>query len=174
MLPFLKYSKIEYQKSWNKINDSFSKYIEKETGYKWFYSRYECVVSLSLRGISNWYAPKVMRGWKEHPYTQRRITAHEIIIHHYFEIYNHHYSHHNLTEDQVWALAEIAGWALTSLTDQSKKFWPWDKSGYYYTHNYPDLVELQKKLKQPFLKRKDFDQYVEKGIKLVKTLLPAA
>ena len=34
LLPQLKYSKTEYQKSWDKINNAFSKYIEKETGYK--------------------------------------------------------------------------------------------------------------------------------------------
>ncbi|HAU66522.1 TPA: hypothetical protein DCW61_04195 [Candidatus Uhrbacteria bacterium] len=164
---YLNYSKTEYQKSWNQINDAFSKYIETVTGYKWFASKYECVVSLTIQGMSNWYDPKVVRGWKEHPLVQRRITAHELIIHHYFEIYRHSYSDNTLSDDQIWALAEIAAWALTSLTEESRTFWPWDRSGYYYTHNYPELVELQKKLKNPFLKRKNFDQYIEKGIRFI-------
>ena len=171
-IPFLNYSKNEYQKSWDQISDAFSKYIEKETGYKWFGAKYECVVSLVIQGMSNWYNPKVVRGWKENALVQRRITAHEIIIHHYFEIYRYKFTHHKLSDEQVWALAEIAAWALTSLTAESQKFWPWDRSGYYYTHNYPQFVELQMKLRGPFLKRKNFDQYVEKGIDLVKIYLP--
>lgn len=171
-LPLLNYSRSEYQKSWNQINGRFSKYIEKETGHKWFNSEYECVVSLTISGMSNWYAPKIVRGWKDHPYVQRRITAHELIINHFFEIYRHNFSDHGLSVNQVWALAEIAAWALTSLTEESKFFWPWDRSGYYYTHNYPHLVVLQKKLKMPFLKRISFDQYVEKGIELARIYLP--
>jgi len=171
-VPFLKYSQKEYQKSWNKMNNAFSEYIEKETGYDWFSSKYECVVSLMISGMSNWNNSKVVRGWKENPFTQRRITAHEIIIHHYFEMYRHSFSHHKLSENQVWALAEIAAWALTSLTEESQKFWPWDRSGYYYSHNYPELVELQKKLKNPFLKRKSFNEYIETGIGLVRKYIP--
>ena len=164
----LRYSQREYQASWDKINPAFSKYIVRETGYKWFAPKYECVVSLLIQGMSNWFDPKIVRGWRENPLSQRRITANEIIIHHYFEIYRHKYSSHRLSDHQVWVLAEIAAWALTSLTKESQSFWPWDRSGYYYTHNYPELVDLQKKLKQPFLKRKNFDEYIEKGIVLIK------
>jgi len=33
----LETAKKQYQKSWNEINDEFSDYVEKITGYKWFY-----------------------------------------------------------------------------------------------------------------------------------------
>jgi len=166
---YLKETQRLYQKSWNKINKEFSDYIEKETGYKWFYPVYYCVISVIHPGISNWgISNKIIRWWKENPYSQRRITAHELIISHYFEIYKHNYKKHKLRDNQVWALAEIAAFALTGLKEKAKEFWPWDYSGYYTNHNYPQIVKLQNKLKEPFLKRKSFDEYIEKGIESVK------
>lgn len=166
--PYLESTKKLYQKSWNEINDKFTKYIEKITGYKWFYPKYECVVSVIHGGISNWgTAPKIVRHWRENPYYMRRITAHELILSHYFEIYKRHYKKEGLKDGQVWALAEIAAFALTSLTSEVKQFWPWNTE-YYTNHNYPHIVEIQNKLKIAFLKRNDFDEYIRRGISLVK------
>jgi hypothetical protein len=167
-LPYLELTRKLYQKSWDEINDKFSEYVEKETGYKWFYPKYECVVSVRHEGISNWgEAPKIVRWWRENPYYMRTITAHELILSHYFEIYKRYYSKEGLKDGQVWALAEIAAYALLSLTPESKKFWPWDAI-YYTNHDYPHIVEIQNKLKTAFLKRKSFDDYIRKGIFLVK------
>lgn len=166
---FLEYSKIEYQKAWNKINDEFSNYIERQTGYKWFYKKYFCVISVVHPGISNWgKAPIIVRWWYENPYTQRRITAHELILSHYFEIYKRNFAKYKLTNGQIWALAEIAAFALTSLSPEVKNFWPWDNSGYYTNHNYPQIVKLQLQLKDDFLQRENFNEYIKNGIKLVK------
>ena len=164
----LKLTKRLYQESWDEINNKFSDYIEKITGYKWFYPTYECVISVIHPGISNWgTAPKIMRHWKENPLYMRRITAHELILSHYFEIYKKHFNKEGLTDGQVWALAEIAAFALTSLTPKVKDFWPWNTK-YYTDHNYPHIVDLQNKLKIIFLKRENFNDYIEKGIKLVR------
>jgi len=101
-LKFLKLTVELYQKSWDEINDEFSSYIEEITGYKWSYDKYECIVSVIHKGISNWgTSSKIIRGWKENPYTMRRITAHELIISHYFKIYKKYYSKENLTNEQV-------------------------------------------------------------------------
>ena len=165
---FLEHSKKLYQESWNEINKEFSDYIEKETGYKWFYPKYECVVSVVHQGISNWgTAPKIVRHWKENPHYMRRITAHELILSHYFEIHKRHYKDEGLKEGQIWALAEIAAFALTSLTKDVKKWWPWNTE-YYTNHNYPHIVDMQNKLKPIFLGRKNFDEYIQEGIKLVR------
>ena len=165
---FLELTTKIYQKSWNEINKEFSEYIEKTTGYKWFYPKYECVVSVIHPGISNWgHSPKIVRHWRENPYYMRRITAHELILSHYFEIYKRKYEKEKLTDGQVWALAEIAAWALTSLTPQIKKWWPWNTE-YYTNHNYPHIVQLQNDLKPIFLNRKNFDDYIKEGIKLVR------
>lgn len=165
---FLKLTQKIYQKSWDEINDEFSKYVERITGYKWFYPEYKCIISVATAGMSNWGGSNVIvRHWKENPYFMRRITAHELILSHYFHIYKKYYSHEKLTDGQVWALAEIASWALTSLTPDVKKWWPWNTE-YYTNHNYPHIVQIQLKLKNKFLKRKNFDEYIKEGIKLIK------
>ncbi|MBN2094416.1 MAG: hypothetical protein JW727_00055 [Candidatus Aenigmarchaeota archaeon] len=167
-MPYLKLTRKLYQASWNKINNSFSTYVEQTTSYNWFYTKYSCVLSVLHEGVSSWAeGPRIVRWWRENPYTMRRITAHELVLSHYFEIYKRHYSEHGLTDNQVWALAEIAAFALTSLTPEVKKFWPWGDS-YYTDHNYPHIVPLQNKLKRAFLSRKSFDEYILKGIRLVK------
>jgi hypothetical protein len=164
---YLELTKNLYQKSWDGINDQFSDYVEKQTGYKWFYDNYECVVSVIHSGISNWgTAPKIVRGWEENPYSMRRITAHELIISHYFEIQKRHCSDAKLADGQVWALAEIAAFALTSLTPEVKVFWPWDVE-YYTNHNYPQIVGIQNELKSVFLEN-NFDEYIREGINIVK------
>ncbi len=161
-LDVLKLTQGLYQTSWDEINDKFSTYIKEETGYDWFYPEYECVVSAVHVGISSWgNAPKIVRIWEENLYSMRRITAHELILSRYFEIYRRHFKQEGLTDGQVWALAEIAAFALTSLTDQVKEFWPWNTE-YYTNHNYPHIVELQNELRQPFVKRRDFDEYIKK------------
>ncbi len=167
-LKFFKLSRELYKKSWDQINKDFSKYVEKETGYKWFYPEYKCVLSAVNPGISNWGGSNLIaRHWKENPYFMRRITAHELILSHYFHIIKKYYSHEKLKDGQIWALAEIAAWALTSLTSDVKNWWPWNTE-YYTNHNYPHVIKLQLKLKNVFLKRKSFDEYIKKGIKLVK------
>ena len=97
----------------------------------------------------------------------RRITAHELILSHYFEIYKRHYGEEGLKDGQVWALAEIATFALTSLTPEVKKFWPWDTE-YYTNHSYSQIVQIQNKLRKVFLEKKDFDEYIKAGIKMVR------
>ncbi len=168
ILPFLILTKKLYQKSWDEIGEEFSSYIEKKTGYKWFYPKYECIISAVIMGASNWgKSPKIVRGWWENPYFTRRITAHELILSHYFEIIKRKYSREKLKDGQIWALAEIAAFALTSLTKDVNKWWPWNTE-YYTNHNYKHLVEIQNKLKPIFLKSKNFNDYIQEGINLIK------
>ena len=84
----------------------------------------------------------------------------------YLSLYRSHHSEADLKDGQIWALAEIAAFALTSLTDEVKEFWPWNTE-YYTNHNYPHIVILQLNLKEPFLDRSSFDDYIIKGITLV-------
>lgn len=61
-LPYVKLTQQLYQKSWDQINGGFSAYIEKITGYPWFYPEYTCVISVIHKGISNWgTAPRIVR-----------------------------------------------------------------------------------------------------------------
>ena len=159
-MKYLKLTQALYQKSWDEINKEFSDYVEKITGYKWAFKEYKCVISVINPGASNWGGSSIiLRWWKDNPYFMRRITAHELIIHHYFEIYNRKFKNEGLADEQVWALAEIAAYTLTSLPKEVKKWWPWNTNyfgSYYSNTGYPQLDELRRKLKQPFLKRKRF------------------
>jgi len=166
---FMESTRKVYQESWDKIGRKFSEYIKEQTGYDWYYPTYRCLLSVIHKGISNWGTePLIIRAWNENPYTQRLITAHELIISHYFEIYNRNYSKYGLTDNQVWALAEIAAWSLTAQDVAIKNFWPWECNVYNLDHNYPQLVELQTKLWPIFLARYDFEDYIFKSFKVVK------
>lgn len=172
-MKYLKLTKEMYQRSWNEINDEFSKFVERITGYGWTYQNYECIVSIvepgwtKMGGGSN----RIIRWWKDNPYFTRRITAHELIESHYFEIYNKYYRNSGLTKGQVWALAEIAAYTLTSLPKEVGSFWPWntDYMGSYYPNTgYPQLEKIKNRFKQIFLTCKNFDEYIKTGIKLIK------
>jgi len=167
VLPYMKKTLQQYQVSWDEIIEDFSKTVEELT-YPWSYKEYKCIVTHFNPGISNWDRNIIGRWWKENSYLQRRMTAHEILLAHYFSIHRNHFHNSSLTDKQIWALAEIAALALTGLENKIKKFWPWDKSGYYTNHNYPRIVELQQKLHDPFKDRKNFKEYIETGINLVK------
>lgn len=158
-----------FQKAWDEINNEFSKYIEKETGYKWFYPEYKCVISIAHEGgISNWgNEPKISYFWNNNPYLVTQGVAHELILSHYFEIIKRHYKNEKLKGGQIWGLAEIASIALMSLTKKSRELWPWYPE-YPTRHNYPQIVYIQLKLKDKFIKRKNFNEYIKEGIKLIK------
>jgi hypothetical protein len=158
-------ARVNYQASWDKIISEFSQTVEELT-VPWYYPEYIVNVTYFNRGISNWNGNVVGRWWKEDADQQRRITAHEILLAHFFSIHRNRYSTSGLTDQKVWELAEIFAFAMTGLEPKLTKFWPWDTSGYYTNHNYPQLVDLQNRLKEPFISRISFDEYVKKGISL--------
>jgi len=162
-------TKDSFQSSWDEIINEFSSLIENKT-HAWFDDEYICNITHYNKGLSNWNGNVVGRWWKENPYLQRRITAHEILLAHYFSIHRNNYKASGLTDKQIWALAEISAFSLTGLDEDISKFWPWDTRGYYTDHNYPELVKLQNALREPFINRESFDEYVGKGIKLVKKM----
>jgi len=167
--PYMESTKSAFQNSWDEIIADFSDLIEEKTS-TWFYDEYICNITNYNPGLSNWNGNVIGRWWKENAYLQRRITAHEILLAHYFSIHRNNYKESGLSDKQIWALAEISSFALTGLDADIRKFWIWDTSEYYTDHNYPELVDLQNALKEPFINRKSFDEYIEKGIELVKQM----
>lgn len=167
--PYMESAAKAYQESWEEIIDEFSNLIEVRV-HPWFYDQYICNITNYNPGLSDWNGNVVGRWWRENAYLQRRITAHEVLLAHYFSIHRNNYKDSGLSDKQIRALAEISSFALTGLDEDVKKFWVWDTRGYYTDHNYPELVELQNALKEPFIKRKSFEEYIEKGIELVKVL----
>jgi len=170
LLPYLKKTLKLYQKSWNEINNEFFKTVEEITGYSWKYKNYFCVLSPFLYGISSWGGNKIIRTWQENPYLMSKITAHELLISYIFTIFERDFKKENLTNKEKWALAEISAWALTGLEKKMLKFWPWisEEEKYPLNHDYPQLYELQKKLKWRYEKKKNFKEFLKKSIKIIK------
>jgi len=172
LFPYLKKTKKLYQKSWDEINDEFFKTVEKITGFSWKHRRYFCVLSPIHRGISSWGGNKIVRTWRENPYSMRKITAHELLISYIFTIFERDFQlqKENLTQKQKWALAEISAWAITGLEKKMLKFWPWitEEEKYPLNHNYPELYNFQKKLRPIYEKKKNFKEFLKKGIKIIK------
>ena len=170
---YLNKTKVLYQSSWNEINDEFFKAIKEITGYSWKYKIYFCVLSPFHKGISSWGGNKIIRSWKENPYTMRKITAHELLISHIFTIFERDFKNGNLFDKQKWVLAEISAFAITGLEKRMLKFWPWasEEEKYPLNHNYPELYELQRILKPIYEKKKNFKDFLEKSIKIIKRKL---
>jgi hypothetical protein len=165
--PFIHKACEGYQRSWGTIIEEFSQTVESLTT-PWFYPEYVVKITHFNAGLSNWNGNVVGRWWRENIDTQRRITAHEILLAHFFTIHRNLYKDSGLTDEKIWALAEIFAIAMTGLVPELYKYWPWDKNGYYTNHNYAHIVDLQNELKEPFVKRANFDEYIQKGIELAK------
>jgi len=170
LLPYLKKTQKLYQESWDEINKEFFETGEEITGFHWKHKIYFCVLSPFHWGISNWGGNKIIRTWRENPYSMRKITAHELLISHIFTIFERDFKTENLTDKQKWALAEISAWAITGLEKKMLKFWPWisEKEKYPLDHNYPELYRLQKKLKPIYENKKSFKEFLQKAIKIIK------
>ena len=167
--PYMERTLVQYQKSWDEIIEDFSALVEKKS-VPWFYDEYICKLTNYNPGLSNWDGNVIGRWWKENAFRQRRITAHEILLAHYFSIHRNNYQNSGVDDKQIWALAEIFAFAMTGLDEDLRKLWPWDRRGYYTDHNYPHIVDLQLALEEPFIKMKSFDDYVKAGIDLVEKM----
>lgn len=170
---YLNKTRVLYQKSWDEINDDFFKTVQRITGYGWKHKTYFCILSPFHKGISSWGGNKIIRSWRENPYTMRKITAHELLISHIFTIFKRDFKKKNLSDKQKWAIAEISAFAIAGLEKQMLKFWPWvsGEEKYPLKHNYPELYNLQKVLKPKYEKRKNFKGFLEEGIKIIKKFL---
>jgi len=168
---FIRKTKIFYQKSWDEINNDFFKTVEKITGYSWKYKTYFCVLSPIHKGISNWGGNKIIRSWRENPYTMRKITGHELLISHIFTIFED-FKKENLSAKEKWALAEISAFAITGLEKSMLRFWPWidEEEKYPFNHRYHELYGLQKILRKRYEKKKGFKEFLRNSIRILKKI----
>ena len=68
------------------------------------------------------------------------------------------------SDKDIWKLAEVYAFAVTGLDKTMKSFWPWDTSGNYSDHNYPELVKIQKELQGHALKL-SIREFIKRGPK---------
>lgn len=170
-LSYMKKTLTLYQNSWDEINDQFFETATKITGHKWKHKSYQCILSPFNRGISTWDRNnKIIRSWQENPYLMRKITAHELLIDLVFTIFEKDFQKEDLTEKQKWALAEICAFAISGLENQMLKLWPWilEREKYPLNHTYPELYNLQVKLKEKYLGKKSFKDFLNNAIQLIK------
>jgi len=159
----------KYQEEWNKINDVFSGEVERITKRKWDHDVYKVIVSPFHPGISNNGGDTVVRSAFEDPEGQKRITAHEILMSHIWNIFFDKYPESK--DDNLmhyWGLNEIATVAILGLEPDINKLWRDNEKGYdNYLQNYPQLKPMMKILKDIYMNKNDFFDYLERAIQVI-------
>lgn len=161
----LKAAKDEYTDLWRDLHSVFNQVVMELTEHPWFYDRYQCVVSAFHPGLSDWYGNKIAAKYDLRPELKRRIVAHEIVLSHVFHIMRKYVSKEKLDDWKVWAFSEIS--AVFVLGDRRlHRFWPKmaPAGSYFAKSNYPQLRELEQKLKARFDSRKSFRDYLDKAV----------
>lgn len=164
------------QRSWDEINEFFSIEIEKITKHKWKFDEYVVVISPFHQGISNRDNNKVIRWAFEDPIEQRRITAHEILMIHIWDILDKEYTdYYRKRSDEnkmlhLWALNEITTNAILGLEKSLDKLWSSSTKGYdNYLLGYLQISSLKSELKELYIKKSSFKDYLDKAIALLKS-----
>jgi hypothetical protein len=161
-------SALTYSSSWEQITDDFSFIVKDITGCDWFYSNYICVVSAFHPGVSNWYGNKIIRKYGENPIKQRRITAHEIVLSHIFRVCRVYYSQSEINDASLWEIAEITA---VLILDDNRLLKYWDDyvppKNYFSKSNYPQLANLEDKLRVAYRDRNDFKEYLKNAVQIV-------
>jgi hypothetical protein len=149
-----------YQRSWDKINNKFFRMVSGITGYAWNHEEYYCALSPFVRGVSTWDGgDTIVRTCADNSYIMRKITAHELILAHVFNILNTVHKEENPSETQKWGISECSAFIITGLDDFADEFWPWlsKEKRYVVQHNYPELQEFQGKMKAEYEKKHNFN-----------------
>lgn len=170
ILPYMKNSVHSYQKYWNNINDDFFALVTKKTGAPWKHKTYYCVVSAFHEGISSWGKNTVARIWSVNPDTQRPVTAHEIVLSHFWTMLENDPLSQKWDDNKKWQYSEIFSWCLLGLNDEFVQFWPWllEEHRWPLHHEYPEIIPLQKKLVVLHKKYKNFNQFFVASLQLEK------
>ncbi len=161
-----------YQKAWNKINDKFSDNIEKITNTKWHHDTFFVVLSPFHIGVSNTGGDKVIRSIFEDPEDQKRITAHEILMSHIWNIMFDSFGDKAKQDSYMhyWGLNEIATTAVLGLESEMNDLWTQNYKGYdNYLGNYPQLKKLQNKMKDVYLAKNSFTDFLNEGISIIES-----
>jgi len=159
-------SVVNYQKAWDKINDEFYSAVEKITETKWKFPEYKVVLSPFHPGIANRGNNVVVRWIYEDPEDQKRITAHEILMVHIWSIIDNNYPEaENDRGGPFWGLNEITAVMVLGLEPNLNKLWTPQKQGTdNFLNNYPQLTNLKEELKQVYINKKSFSDYLTQAV----------
>ncbi len=158
---------IEYQKTWDVINDIFYREVVRITETSWRFPEYRVVLSPFHPGIANRGNNVVMRWIYERPDEQLRTTAHEILMIHLWELFDTILPGSKESRDggPFWGLNEITATAILGLEPSLNELWSTDKKGYdQFLQNYPQLFERKEKLKEVYLDTQNFRDYLTRAV----------
>lgn len=168
----LRWSVREYQQSWNAINDNFFSAITRVTRIPWRYVGYRCLVSAFSIDQSSWEGNTIVRRWSDNPLTMRRVTAHELLVGHGFQILRTTNLYDRFTIRQAWACSELLAWTLIAFERRLNACWPWwttPESRWPLRHNYPELIATQKRVGSQYL-RTAFPKWIVSTVRSVRRL----
>lgn len=160
----LEQRKKEGQNEWNKINDFFFKETEKITKHKWKYPRYQVIISVFHPGLAPRGQDWIVRSFNQ---IQMRLTAHELLMVHLWDILDKKYK--KVDREKLWAINEITTTAILGLEPMLNELW--DNKGYdHFLSNYPQLNGLKEELKEIYLNKESFNDYLNKAIKIIQRI----
>jgi hypothetical protein len=158
-------SKNDFEAQWKDLLPLFSNVVIQTTESPWVHSEYFCVVSSIHPGISSWRGNKVAVRFDRDPASKRRILAHEILLSDVFQLLRKRHPERELSDWQVWAFAEITP-VLILDNPTLRPFWPdFPRAGEWFSRsNYPQLADLEVKLKDLFDHRMSYVDYEEECV----------
>lgn len=158
-----------YQRAWDFINDNFFNGIEGVTGQKCKDQVYNVVLSPFHKGISNLGGNIVVRSMFEDPMEQKRITGHEILMSHLWNIFFVKFPESEKDANgKFWALNEITTTAILGLDKSLNSMWTEKTRGFdEFLSNYPQLKKVKGEVKREYLNKLDFGSYLSKALSIV-------
>ncbi len=160
-----------YAQTWSEIDTVFSKRVPEITSHNWFHDKFFVVLSPFNTGVSSFGEDKVLRGLFVPTGEHTRITAHEILISHIWSILYERFGEEAEKDENFyyWGLNEITSNAILGLDTTLNELWPRHLRGYdSYLYNYPHLQKAKDLLKDLFINRETFNEYLSNGIKWFK------
>lgn len=159
----------EYQEAWDLINDMFFYEVERVTEIKWKNAEYNVVLSPFHKGISNLGGNTIVRSIYENPKNQKRITAHEILMSHLWNIIFENFPEsENEVVGKYWALNEITTTAILGLETTLNSLWTSETKGFDgFLTNYPQLNEVKETLKDIYLRKSGFKDYLKQALSVL-------
>ncbi len=160
-----------FTEDWKDLLPLFSRVVVEKTETPWVHSEYICVTSAIHPGISDWFGNKVAVKFDRSTSYKQRILAHEILLSDVFQLLRRRHPRSELSDWQVWAFSEIT--PVLILDDpRLKSFWPeFPTAGNWFSHsNYPQLADLEGKLKDLFDNRTSYRDYEDRSVPILKGL----
>jgi C-terminal processing protease CtpA/Prc len=159
-----------YIAEWKDLLPLFSSIVTETTQSPWTHHEYTCVVSSLFPGLSDWVSNKVSVKFDYNPEYERRILAHEILLSDVFQLMRKRFSKSEVSDWQIWAFSEITPDFILE-DPRLQTFWQDFPHGFEYS-GYPQIIELEKQLKDLFDNRTSYQDYEDKAAKILAQFQP--